>query len=467
MKSVWAPGLILLALPACLGDWEATPDQPTTSSIALHPRCETVYPEGLTLPVDPEQTFLIGTLFDHTLDTHQGRYKAAQLAADQANTNGGLEGREFAMIHCTNEEGTGLDELTKDDASVEAAVWLAETVGVPAIVGPAASSRTEAVYNAVAADFGTLVISPSATSPSLTPLDGLDSTNTDPGLLWRTAPPDDIQGAAIAWDMLNNYDDTGATNVRLAPSLNVAVIYQSGAYGEGLEAVFTDEFLAQGGVNSDGFPFANDGARADAIADVANGGYDEVLFVSSDSSDVIAFLLGTDSVGGFDGIPLFLTDGARNVDVLNEAASASSRFSQVRGTAPAQPAGPIYDSFAASFAAEYGGLDVTVLSYTAQSFDAAWLVFMGHAWAFHQTDGISGENIARGLRQVSSGDAVSIRPTSWNLVKAAFQSGVSVDVEGASGLLDYDSSGETSASIDVWTIAPSDDDFITVETFEP
>ena len=146
----------------------------------------------------------------------------------------------------------------------------------------------------------------------------------------------------------------------------------------------------------------------------------------------------------------------------------TGRLEQVRGTVVTQPAGAVYDSFAASYAAEYAGEDVSVLSYTAQSFDAGWLVIMGHAWAYHQEGGeISGVNIARGLRRVSTGDEAPIRPTSWNLVKAAFKDGVSLDVLGASGELDYAANGETSAPIDVWTVAPTFDDFVVESTFVP
>lgn len=463
----FAPLLSAVALGGCLGPWDSAweTDPPEVDPTALHRRCNTLYPADLQLPVDPAATYLIGTVFDHSLDTHVARYRSAQLAAIQANANGGLEGRSFAMIHCTNEENENFDDLDKTTASVETATWLAEVAAVPAIVGPAASSRTEAVYNAVADAFDTLVISPSATSPSLTPLDGIVSTEEDPGLLWRTAPPDDIQGAAIAWDMVNNFDPAGVTAYRTAPAQDVAVIYQTGAYGEGLEATFTSAFVAEGG-QSTGFPFADETARADAIADVANGAFDEVLFISSDSSDVVAFLLGIASLSGFDDLPVFLTDSARNADVLSETGPAQGRYLQIRGTGPAQPSGPVYDSFAVTYASEYGGADVSVFSFTAQSFDAAWLVMMGHAWAFHQRfEIISGTNIARGLRRMSAGDPVAIRPTNWNLVKAAFESGASVDVEGASGQLDFDAAGETTAPIDVWTIAPSNDDFIVQSSF--
>ena len=409
-------------------------------------RCPLTEPAGLALPIDPGQYHVLGTIFDHTLDTHIGRYRSAELAIRQANANGGLDGRQFAILHCTNEEGTGYDDLTKALASVEVGRWLADEVGAPVIIGPAASSDVEAVYNGVSAPLGTLLISPSATSPSLTPLDGLVSTDEEPGLLWRTAPPDDTQGLAIAADMQSRSVD------------RVAVIYQTGAYGEGLERAFSEAFQGR----SDPYPFESALGPADTVITVADGDYDEILFVSSEASDVVAFLLAANSVPL--AIPIFLTDAARNTDVLTGAAQASALFPLIRGTAPAPSEGPVYNSFAASYAAENGGEDVTVLSYTAQSFDAAWLALYGMAWATYNDSEVSGLTIARGLRRVSEGPGIDIRPSSWNEVKARFAAGGSIDVNGASGPLDYDPvSGETTAAIEIWVI--DGEGFSTVDRF--
>ncbi len=435
--------------------------------VELHPRCTRTYPDDLTLPVDPTTTYLMGTVFDHQLETHVARFQSAQLAAIQANANDGLEGHDFAFIHCDNAENEAYDDLDKTSASTVTAEWLADSMGVNAIVGPAASSRTEAVYNAVAEQYDTIVVSPSATSPSLTPLDGIESSNAQPGLLWRTAPPDDLQGFAIAEDMRTVFDPAQETAFRTAPSEVVGVVYQTGAYGEGLRAAFQDAFESAGGT-VESFAFSDPTGRSDAIALAANGGFDEILFVSSDSADVVAFLQGAAALDTLDETPLFLPDSARNSDVLEEARDAAGDlFPHVRGTAPANPTGAVYDSFQVGYSSEYGGADVSVFSFTAQSFDAAWLVIYGHAWATYQEDQVTGTTIARGFRQVSDGDEVDIRPVDWNLVKASFESGNSIDVFGASGALDYASNGETSAPIDVWVVNAAGDDFDVVSTLSP
>jgi ABC-type branched-subunit amino acid transport system substrate-binding protein len=67
-------------------------------------------------------------------------------------------------------------------------------------VGATSSPETQAAYT-VASAAGSLLISPSSTSPALTTLDGLTCSDNEPGLLWRTVPPDELQGQVIAQDL--------------------------------------------------------------------------------------------------------------------------------------------------------------------------------------------------------------------------------------------------------------------------
>ncbi len=419
---------------------------------ALSERCE-LWPDDVTFPISKDEFVLLGTLFDHSLDTHTGRYRSAQLALNQANQNGGLDGLELAALHCNNEDGI-VDGLTKDEATVDLAVWMADPVGLKAIVGPSSSSRTEAAYIALT-ELDTLLISPSATSPSLTDLDGLTASNDSPGMLWRTAPPDSLQGEVIADDMLDR------------ESLQVAVIYQTGAYGEGLETVFTASFGARGG-DSSGFPFTSESDRSDAITDAGAGDFDEVLFISSDSEDIIAFLNSAALLEGYQDVPIFLTDSARNADVLENAAEAEALFPLLRGTAPSLPSGAVYEAFQVSYASEYAGEDVSIYSYTANAFDAAWMLIYGSVWSLSQEGALSGVGIARGLRRLSYGDEVEVRSSYWNTIKAHLSEGQSVDISGASGELDFDSeTEETTAPIDIWVINSSGDDFEVIDTIYP
>lgn len=422
-------------------------------------RCGTTFPRDLFANrEDYADAVVFGNLMDESLATHRARELSAQLAIKQANEAGGLELRKFGVVFCTIQEDDELDFDDRPTAAVHSAEYLIDTLGVPAIIGPAASDDVQLVFQSLR-DRGVVFISPSATSPALTTLDPAEVDDADPGLLWRTAPPDSLQGAAIAYDMRA----PGAG--RAAPVDNVAVIHHTGAYGEALALVFSEEFIRLGGTPTS-FAFTTESEMSDAIGNAAIGEFDEVLFVSSQTLDAIAFLDAAADLSGFDGVGLFLTDAAANPDLLMQA--TPTRFGQVRGTRQAprdETTDLVYASFIAAYSAEYGE-DVKKFSFTANAFDAAWMLVYGAGWALLQDGEITGRNIARGLRRLSDGPVIETRPTTWNQVLQAFGRGESVDISGASGDLDYDPvTEETTGEIETWRI--EDGAIVGIETWPP
>lgn len=421
-------------------------------------RCAFTYPEDLFDNPAYGDRIVVGNLMDRSIATQRARELSARLGLLQANAQGGLEGQNFGLVMCTIEESSEYDALSRTEAAVASARYLVDGVGVVAIIGPASSSDTQATFLEIQ-DSGVLVISPSATSPALTQLDPATVSDETPGLLWRTVPPDSFQGAAIAADMR----DPGAGRARVT---NVAAIYADGAYGGGLYTEFARRFTDAGGTVVP-YPFSDSTQRDAAITTVATTPVEEVLFISSQPDDIIAFLDTAATLAGYDGKNLFLTDAAANADVLTGVGD-TSRFAQVRGSRPApldESEDLVYAGFIAAYQAEYGE-DVRPYSFTANAYDAAWLVAYGAAWALYQGGDIRGQAIARGLRKLSSGTAVEIIPTSWNQVKQSFAAGQSVDVAGASGNLDYSPmTEETSAPISIWEIRQGE--IVGVDRFDP
>ena len=249
--------------------------------MAVSPRCQDSYPDDLWR--DPQryrQAVVFGSLMDHASDAHVTRERAIRLAIKQANAAGGLEGRSLALVMCDIRESPELDNLTRTAAAVASASFLSKTLGVSAIIGPSASTDTEQVWQ-VARGGPTLVISPAATSPALTALE-MASSDEQPGLLWRTAPPDSIQGRVIAEDLL-------ARKV-----MRAHVIRESGAYGEGLAAVFSDHYRQGGGTLQ--LALAARPRRRSPTwwprvpADDGGGSPAEVLFISSQQAWIARFL---------------------------------------------------------------------------------------------------------------------------------------------------------------------------------
>lgn len=412
------------------------------------PRCSRTVPDTLfTFREEYTDAIVVGSVYWTSLFPLET--DALALAFNEVNEENALDGRPLALIVCSNDESASYDSLSQEEANEYVSRYLAEDIGVPAIVGPPTSAQTENTFNTVE-PYETLVISPSATSPALTDLDGLSHSDTSPGLLWRTAPPDDLQGRVLAQKMAQ------------AGVGKIAVIYETGPYGEGLAEVTKEESSATVQL----FEFESETGRTQAVTDAATG-YDAVLFISANKDDTTAFLNSAGSNSGYDDIEIFLPDGAFDTAIFAGATSADHLFDQITGTVPSTPSGSIFDFFKASFSASYGGADATQSGFTAHSYDASWLVIYGLAWAVANEDEISGTTIARGLRNVSDGESLDIKPTNWNTLKARFEAGQSVDVIGASGSLDYDPvTEETTAAIDVWEVN-KDGTFRIIETIEP
>jgi branched-chain amino acid transport system substrate-binding protein len=387
---------------------------------------------------------------------------STRLAVKQADDSEGLDGDPFVLVQCSYEESASLDDFDSDEAGAAMGAYLADDLGAYAIVGPATSGVTEATWTTVG-PLGPLFVSPSATSPALSYADTALTPEGHAGRLWRTAPPDSAQGEVMA-QIVAEFVYTGSNKQK------VALAYQEGPYGEGLAEVFIDNYSTDNHT-ADRKPFHDDTSRDNAVNAIANGGYDAVIFISSDLPDVSAFLNGAAARDEFEYMPIFLADAAKDAELLVQTTSASDIWINVWGTAPAVPSGDVYDAFAVSYASEYDGKDAADSSYSAYAYDAAWLAIYGSAWSRATLGAVTGQGAADGLREISesgvpASERVEIEPTSWIEVRAAFSGGNAIDVVGASGQLDYDpETEETTGPIEVWWI--SSDGFETYDTIEP
>lgn len=417
-------------------------------------RCTEAEPSDLlTRPERYTNAQIFGALMDRSVSTQAARENAIRLATQQASDEGGLSGRGIGVVFCDVAADTTYDALTRTEAAVDSARWLSRTLGVPAIIGPSSSTDVLAVFEALKND-GTLVISPSATSPALTGVDTATPSDDAPGLLWRTAAPDTIQAAAIArWF------------AKQAPAVkSVFVINEVGAYGDALVGEFLPQFQADGGsatVRTFTSPTERDAAVIEAGTDAAPW----VLFVSSQTPDAAAFLNAAAALSGFDTKMVFLTDSAANSGLLDATKASTSIYPRVRGSRPGLPSGNVYEQFRATYNAAYSA-EANDFSFVAHAYDATWLVFLGAAWSSGQEQSVTGLGIAKGLRRVdSAGSAVAILPTSWKQLSQAFSEGTRTNLTGASGTLDYDAATEeTSGPIDIWQIASSGSAIEVLET---
>lgn len=421
--------------------------------VALDERCKTVFPKDLfTNPDDYPNAVIFGSLFDHNRTNGDLiLVNSANLAIKEANNSGLTAGRSFGIVHCDYQENEDIDKKTSDIAAVDGAKFLVDKVGVSAIIGPGTSGLAELVYKELQLPVHApqaLMISPSATSPSLTDIDVRDGDK--PGLFWRTAPSDSVLSQVLAERMVS----AGITNAY--------VIYADDSYSSGLANALDKNFEPP--LERVGFSDAS--GIVPAVINVSgktSGPGVAVVFIGADVDQVVTFLNSAATFPFYNDVDIFLGDAAYNKDVIAQTKNnASKLYPRVRGVFPGAPSGSVYLNFNASYAAAYPGESATDASYSPYTYDATWLAIYGSAWAEFQRETFNGIDFAYGLQQVSSptGVAVDVNRDTWNTVKREFKAGHGINITGASGELDFDpETEETSAPVIFWKINDALDGF--------
>jgi branched-chain amino acid transport system substrate-binding protein len=156
--------------------------------------------------------------------------RAAALAVQQINQAGGVRGRQIELV--------ALDDSGRADRAVDVARQLTEDPSVVAVVGHLTSGATLAAAPVYGGATPVPVISPSASSPTL--------SGASPWI-FRVCPTDLRHGAALAaWarDQLH--------------AGRAAVFYLNDEYGRGVRDVFVAEFRERGGEIIANDPYLDD-----------------------------------------------------------------------------------------------------------------------------------------------------------------------------------------------------------------
>ncbi|SIQ62341.1 ABC transporter substrate-binding protein [Micromonospora avicenniae] len=172
----------------------------------------------------PGAPLVIAGLFPKTGDlalAYPPMAAGATLAIKEINAAGGVLGKKVTWL-----EGDDGASATKAKATV------AELIegGADVIIGAASSGISLAVLPETV-QAGKVLFSPSSTDDGLT-------TAEDKGLFFRTAPPDSLQGRALADVILRD------------GSQRIAIVARKDSYGEGLQSVVKAE-LEKAGIAGD------------------------------------------------------------------------------------------------------------------------------------------------------------------------------------------------------------------------
>lgn len=307
-------------------------------------------------------TLVIGSLAPETGDLSaivESLRTPVQIAVDEINDAGGVGDAQVTLV-------TG-DDGTDPEVASQTVDRMITSDGVDAIMGAASSGTTLGILGKVKGK--ALLCSGSNTAAQLTK-DGPSKTG---GLYYRTAPPDELQGPALAELILSD----GASNV--------AILTRNDSYGVGFGKSLS-KALKQGGakVAANVAYSIDEGANYDADVEKALAKDPDAVVVlgfNDDGAKVVQTLI--ENGAGPADLPVYTADGMQGSSFGETVDPANPGVvNGIKGTAPAAaPAGvesPFQDVFGATgvdpiFSAYY--YDCTILTalaaVKAKSDDAA------------------------------------------------------------------------------------------------
>ena len=364
---------------------------------------------------------------------------AMRLAVSEVNDRNGLKNRSFGLFVCDTQRDPAITTTQTQ--------WMVQNLLVPAFLTSGSGQTQTVAKNPVRLDAGTMIISATATSPTLV------STYQHEGNVWRVPPPDTLQARALANILKADFPDAGATRID--------VVYEDTDYGAGFANPMADDLLALG-FTSTRRPFKPGDANAQTtvINGLANDSPRATVLIAfpSDVRDLVARAKNFPVLSRASGFRWYLTDASKDPAVLaledGGVAPTLYELDQAIGTAPAQGAGGAFSAFRDSFRTRYG-IDPNSFSYTSHSYDAMWLVMLASASA-QNTGSLSGPKLGAGMTKISalSQQPIPLRADSWTEASNNLAQGLSINAEGASGALDFDyDAGVPSAPYEVWQVS--------------
>lgn len=354
---------------------------------------------------------------------------AILLALEEINGRGAA-GKKISLHLCD----TAFD-ATRTQQQTE---WLATEKKIVALL-TAGSSQTLAAAD-ITLPRGILTMSSSGTSPELTTRED----NTKLGLLWRTAPSDAIQGSVIANLLLNDAEFSAVQRV--------GIIYLDDPYGQGLFNVITERLephrqvlavqYARKAVNIDG-PLSQ--------IDTFDPDLTVLVGFEDDVSRIITRAASSTNLKAEAGHRWFFTDSTKDAALLTDA-DVLGQIQGAYGTAPAQGAGQAFSAFRSRFISKYNGVDPTSFSFASHSYDSMYLFGLAVAYSQGSSGAVTGTKMAEGLTKMSSGTSIQLTSSNFTQASGEMAAGRSIDVEGASGSLQFDAAGEAPSAIELWRV---------------
>jgi branched-chain amino acid transport system substrate-binding protein len=341
---------------------------------------------------------------------------------------GELAGKQIdAAINKTGGDDTvkviSEDGQSEDQGGVQAARKLIAD-GATCISGDYASTATVAVARSVTIPEEVLLISPASTADALSELD-------DEGLFDRTAPPDGLQGKALADRMEKELGTLKGKKINIGA--------RNDLYGTGFADSLQKELEERGAQVPEKVIYDPEQPSYNSEAQQITSGNPDgwvIIDFPETYAKVGPALVRT---GNWDPKKSFITDGLASSKLPGDVGRDATEG--MRGTAPGSPdSGQASEAFDKAYTAA-GGPDRQ--TFDAQNFDAVILCYLA-AVAAGSTDG---KDMAAELQNVSGpgGDKYTFEQLP-DAIKA-LQNGDDIDYEGASGPLDLNDDGDPTSGV--------------------
>lgn len=434
----------------------------------LSPECDRTIPAlGMGQAVD-ENAILLGGLFA-LKGTNASSGIARMNSVDVAISNvardvvglpGGTGGkpRPLLTIVCTDTDANNMD------VSQAAATHLID-IGAVAVMGPGSSGLVLNVAKNITVPGNEFLITPSATTTQLTALSPL---------VWRTAPSDEIQSRALSASVTELEAKYRVDNmVMMATPIKLAIVYKNDSYGNDLFKLVAGNAKINGLPITDAMNAANyRGIQFDPMLDLAS----VVTDLTNFKPHLIA-LFGTTEVIEKILKPLelawpamtlrpayLLADGGRKGELLTAVAGNDPLRLRIRGTVPGvnENTNQLFKLFRLAYQSKFQSTMACPNSICpdvfgmAGAYDSVYLVSLAIA-SIPAGMPITGAGIAAGMTKMTGGTKFQVGMDKLQDAINLMAAGKALDVDGASGPLDFDNTAhEAPSDIQVWCVSGAD-----------
>ena len=368
---------------------------------------------GEAVPADPLKLGLLTYISAGSPQNAQDRQRGFDLAVTHLNEAGGVFGRPV--------ETAVADTALDPDTAVAEARRLIEDEGVHALVGPSTSANALPVAEQVAGPARVPLISPSATSPSLT-----DAADDD--FFFRAALSDLAQGPVLARIARQRGFD------------NVGVIYRDDLWGRGLSKAF------EGAWNGSLRAVATEPGQTsfvEALRESAAGGADALIVILFQTEAIIAVREALDR-GVYH--QFVLGDALKNTELIEAIGAGALADTHGAGTA-LPPDSESSSAWTAAWLDAYG--EPPKGSYVREVYDATIVLALA-AQAANSTDGAAIRDQLRSIG-VAPGESVIAGPDGVAEALERLADGDELIYQGASGTLAWNAKGDLAQGhVGIW-----------------